>query len=317
MGRYVARRLLVSVPTLFALSLFIFTLVSLAPGDPAEELARRRSPSGEVTEQDIERTRRELRLDRPFLTQYVSWLEGAVTGDLGDSFSKGTSVGGEIARRARATAELAAAAFVLVVVVAVPLGVGAAMLYRHWTDHAMRFVALLFASVPEFFLAYLLIILFATKLRLLPVAGRAGAETLFLPAVALAVGPIAIVSRLLRSSLLEVFGEDYTRTGRGKGLTPLQVIVRHGVPNAAIPVTTYMGGLLARLLEGVVIVEFIFAWPGLGQLAFEAISQRDYPMIQAIVILAGGFYLFMNLVVDVSYAVLDPRIRLEGSGEHG
>lgn len=317
MGRYAARRLLVSIPTLFALSLFIFSLVSLAPGDPAEELARRRSPSGEVSEQDIERTRRELRLDRPFAAQYVSWLHGAVTGDMGRSFYKGTSVLGEIRSRVPATLELAAVALVLVVVMAVPLGVAAAMLHRHWSDHVMRFVALLFASVPGFFLAYVLIIVFATKLRLLPVAGRSGLDTLILPAVALAVGPIAVVSRLLRSSLLEVFGEDYTRTARGKGLTSLKVIVRHGLPNAAIPVTTYMGGLLAGLLEGVVIVEFIFAWPGLGQLAFEAISQRDYPMIQAVVILAGAVYILMNLAVDVSYAVLDPRIRLEGSGEHG
>ncbi|HEX2063535.1 MAG TPA: ABC transporter permease [Acidimicrobiales bacterium] len=317
MGRYAARRLLVSIPTLFALSLFIFSLVSLAPGDPAEELARRRSPSGEVSEQDIERTRRELRLDRPFAAQYVSWLHGAVTGDMGRSFYKGTSVLGEIRSRVPATLELAAVALVLVVVMAVPLGVAAAMLHRHWSDHVMRFVALLFASVPGFFLAYVLIIVFATKLRLLPVAGRSGLDTLILPAVALAVGPIAVVSRLLRSSLLEVFGEDYTRTARGKGLTSLKVIVRHGLPNAAIPVTTYMGGLLAGLLEGVVIVELIFAWPGLGQLAFEAISQRDYPMIQAVVILAGAVYILMNLAVDVSYAVLDPRIRLEGSGEHG
>lgn len=311
MGRYLARRLLVALPTLFVLSFGIFTLISLAPGDPAEDLARRRSGTGEVTQEDVDRIRVELGLDRPFLTQYSSWLAGAVTGDLGESFSRGMSVAREIRGRIAATAELAGAAFLLMFVIAVPLGMAAAMLHRHWADHGLRFLALVFASVPGFFLAYLLIIVFGTKLRLLPVAGRAGIETLVLPAIALAVGPAAVVSRLLRSSLLEVFGEDYVRTAQSKGLRSLEVVVRHGFRDAAIPVVTYMGGLLAALLEGAVIVEVIFAWPGLGRLTVEAISQRDYPTIQGVVLFAGAIYILMNLVVDLSYRMLDPRIRLE------
>ncbi|MDP9071849.1 MAG: ABC transporter permease [Actinomycetota bacterium] len=316
MGRYLARRLLVAVPTLLALSLFIFTLVSLAPGDPAEDLVRRRSSTGEGTAAEIEQVRHELGLDRPFVVQYARWLNGARRGDLGMSFSKRTPVFDEIRNRMLASAELAAAAFLLIVIAAVPLGVAAALLSRHWADHLMRLAALVGASVPSFFLAYLLIILFATRLRLLPVAGREGLQSLVLPAVVLAVTPTAVVSRLLRSSLLEVLGEDYVRSARSNGLTQLQVVVRHGLRNAAIPVVTYLGTALGHLLEGVVITEVIFAWPGLGSLTYEAISQRDYPMVQAVVLLAGCMYVLVNLLVDLSYRLVDPRIRLEVGREH-
>ncbi len=317
MGRYLARRLLISIPTLLVLSFCIFTLVSAAPGDPAEELARRRSPGGEVTEVELARARAELRLDRPFIAQYTSWLGGAVTGDLGSSFTTKTPVSEEIGKRVPATAQLAGVAFLLVLVLAVPLGVLAAMAHRHWADHGMRFVALIFASVPGFVLAYVLIIVFATKLRLLPVAGRGGLDTLVLPAVALAVGPLAVMSRLLRSSLLEVFTEDYMRTARAKGLSSVQAVARHGLRNAGIPVVTFLGSLLAGLLDGALIAEVIFAWPGLGRLTFEAISQRDHPMILGVVLFAGAVYIVMNLLVDVSYRLFDPRIRVEAGVEHG
>lgn len=315
MGRYVARRLLFSIPTLLVLSFCIFVLVSVAPGDPAEELARRTTPGGHVTEADLARARDELRLDRPFVNQYASWLKGAVTGDFGTSFVTKTSVSYEIRQRVPATAQLAGIAFLLVMVLAVPLGVLAAMAHRRWADHGMRLVSLVFASVPGFVLAYVLIIVFATKLRLFPVAGRAGADTYVLPAVALAVGPLAVMSRLLRSSLLEVFTEDYMRTARAKGLSYLQSALRHGLRNAGIPVVTLMGSLLAGLLDGTLITEVIFAWPGLGRLMFEAISYRDHPMLLGVVVFAGAVYILMNLLVDVSYRLLDPRIRLEAADD--
>jgi peptide/nickel transport system permease protein len=255
--------------------------------------------------------RHEIGLDRPFLTQYVDWLKGAVHGDLGQSFVRQTSVAREITQRVPASAELAGAAFAIILLLSVPLGVAAAMLHRHWADHVLRLLSLLGASVPGFFLAYLLIILFATRLGLLPVAGRQGFPSVLLPAFTLAVGPTAVVSRLLRSSLLEVFGEDYLRTARGKGLGWLPVVLRHGLPNAAVPVVTYLGTVLGALLEGVVITEVIFAWPGLGQLTVQSITGRDYPMIQGIVLFAGLAYIVMNLLVDLSYRLLDPRLRLE------
>jgi ABC-type dipeptide/oligopeptide/nickel transport system permease component len=310
-ARYLGRRLLVAVPTLLALSFLIFSLVSSAPGDPAEELARRRTQDPSPAE--IADAKHELHLDRPFVTQFGLWLKGAVTGDLGPSFAKKRPVVDEIRDRMGATIELALAALLLVLVMAVPFGVLAAMFHRHWVDQALRVWALVFASIPGFFFGYLLIIELATNLKLLPVAGRQGVTSLIMPAIVVAGGPTAVISRLLRASLLEVFSEDYVRTARSKGLNSLQVVVRHGLRNAAIPVVTYLGTVFGGLLEGVVITEIVFAWPGIGRLTVEAISQRDYPMIQAVVLMAGTVYLLVNLGVDMLYGVLDPRIRLEGA----
>lgn len=308
MRRFLGRRLLLAVPTLLGLSLLIFTLVSLAPGDPAEAFAARTAPSGEATPQQVARARHELGLDRPFLVQYGSWLAGAVHGDLGTSFSRRTPVQDEIVARLPATAELAGAAFTVALCAAIPLGVIAAMFRGRSADHALRVAALMGASTPGFFLAYLLIIGFAVRLGVLPVAGRQGLASLVLPAAALAVGPTAIVSRLLRTSLLDVMGEDYIRTARAKGLGELRVILRHGLRSAAVPVVTVLGSVFGGLIEGAVIAEVIFAWPGLGRLTFEAITQRDYPLIQGVVLFGGVVYVVVNLLVDLSYAVLDPRI---------
>jgi peptide/nickel transport system permease protein len=313
-GRYLARRLLIAIPTVFGLSLLVFALISLAPGDPAEELARRSAPGGEVTPEDVERARRELGLERPFLVQYGQWLKGAAQGDLGVSFARRTPVRDEISQHLRATAELAGAAFLLTLCLALPLGTAAALRYRRLTDHLLRLFALVGASIPVFFLAYVLIGVFATRLGLLPVAGRQGLHSLVLPAVSVALLPTALVSRLLRSSLLEVLGEDYMRTARGKGLSPLHVVVVHALRNAAVPVVTVLGWIFGNLLEGAVVAEVIFAWPGLGQLTYEAIAQRDYPMVQGLVVLAGVVYVVVNLLVDLSYSILDARVRLQEAG---
>jgi ABC-type dipeptide/oligopeptide/nickel transport system permease component len=310
-ARYLGRRLLVAVPTLLALSFLIFALVSSAPGDPGEELARRRTQ--DPTPAEIADAKHELHLDRPFLTQYGLWLKGAVTGDLGPSFAKKRPVVDEIRDRMGATIELALAGLLLVIVMAVPLGVLAAMFHRHFVDQALRVWALVFASIPGFFFGYLLIIELATNLKLLPVAGRQGWMSLIMPAIVVAATPTAVISRLLRASLLEVFSDDYIRTARSKGLNSLQIVVRHGLRNASIPVVTYLGTVFGGLLEGVIITEIVFAWPGIGRLTVEAISQRDYPMIQAVVLMAGAVYLLTNLLVDMLYGVLDPRIRLEGA----
>lgn len=314
MARYLARRLLVAVPTLLALSFLIFAMVSSAPGDPAEELARRRTQ--DPTPAEIQDAKEELRLDRPFMVQYGLWLKGAVTGDLGPSFAKKRPVVDEIRDRFGATVELAMASLLLILVMAVPFGVLAAMFHRHWVDGALRVWALVAASVPGFFLGYLLIIELATNLKLLPVAGRQGLSSLIMPAIVVAVTPAAVISRLLRASLLEVFSDDYVRTARSKGLSSMQIVLRHGMRNASIPVVTYLGTAFGALLEGVVITEIVFAWPGIGRLTVEAISQRDYPMIQAVVLMAGAVYLLINLAVDVLYGVLDPRVRVEAGLEH-
>lgn len=308
MSAHLLRRVLLAVPTLLGLSLLVFTLVSMAPGDPAVEYARRTSIGGEVTPVDVERARAQLGLDRPFAVQYGAWLAGAARGDLSESFARGTSVTAEIGQRLPATAELTAAAFLLTILTAVPLGIAAAVLHHRWPDNLLRVLALVGASIPGFFLAYVLIGVFATRLTLLPVAGQRGLSSLVLPAVALAVGPTALVSRLLRSSLLETFGQDYVRTAQSKGLGVLRIVVKHALRNGAIPVVTVLGGVLAGLLEGAVIIEVIFAWPGVGKLTYDAIVQRDYPLVQGLVLVAGAVYILLNLLVDASYALLDPRV---------
>ncbi len=310
MAAYLVRRVLASVATLLGLSFLVFTLVSLAPGDPAELLAQRTAVGGEPTPEEIQVVRERLRLDDPFLVQYGRWLGDAVQGDFGRSFSVDSPVRDEIARRLPATAALAAGAFVLTICLAIPLGTAAALLHGTATDHLLRVTALFGASVPGFFLAYLLISFFAVRLHLLPVAGMQGPLSMVLPIVVLAAGPVAVISRLLRSSLLEVLGEDFIRTAFSKGLTPTRVVTEHALRNAAAPVVTVLGGLLAGLLEGAVITEVIFAWPGVGLLTFNAIGALDYPMVQGTVLFAGVVFISLNLLVDMSYSVLNPQVRL-------
>ncbi len=313
MTGYVARRLLLGLPTLVGLVVLAFSLIVIAPGDPAAELARRRAPSGEATDADIARARSELRLDRPYTDQLVDWVAHAATGDLGTSFSTRQPVTTEIAARLPVTAELGGAALLLTVLLALPLGVIAAVRHRSVVDHGLRVVSLLGASIPGFFFAYLLIVLFATTLHVLPVAGRQSPLSVILPAITLAVGPTAVLSRLVRAAMLEVLGEDFIRAARGRGLSEWRLIVRHALPNALVPILTVVGALIGHLLAGAVIVETIFAWPGLGKLAVDAIFQRDYTMLQGVVLFVGAVFVVVNLIVDVSYAFVDPRIRLAGS----
>ncbi|MGH9076194.1 MAG: ABC transporter permease [Acidimicrobiales bacterium] len=309
MRTYAARRLAVIVPTLAVLAFGIMALASFAPGDPAEQYARLHSTTGVVTAAQIAQARHHLGLDRPFVVQYVSWIAGALHANLGRSFTLQRPVASEIASHIWPTTELAIVAMALTVALSVPLGVVAAVRHGTLADHGLRVGSLLAASVPGFFLAYLLIEVFATRLHLLPVAGESG-PGLVLPAATLAAGGIATASRLLRASLLEVLGEPHVRTARAKGLSVAQVVVRHALPAAALPVVTVFGTLLGYLLAGSVIVETIFAWPGLGQLFAQSVSQRDYPMIEGLVVLAGTLFLLINLVVDLAYRWLDPRVRL-------
>lgn len=313
MRSYALRRLLLAVPTLLGLTIIVVGLLALAPGDPAEEYARRRSTTGEVTPADVEDARRELGLDQPVAVQYGRFLRDAVRGDLGTSFYRSTPVLRDILGRVPATVQLAAWALLLCVVLSVPLGIAATLYRGRPPDHLLRVVALLGASVPSFFLAYLLIGVFATRLGLLPVAGRGGTTSVVLPALVLALGPTATLSRLLRASMLDVLGEDFVMTGRAKGLRPLRVVAVHALRNAALPAVTVLGTVLGHLLTGAVIVEFIFAWPGLGRLTLEAVTQRDYPVIQGVILFAGVVFVGLNLLVDLTYPLLDPRVRLQAA----
>ena len=309
LSRYVRRRLAVLVPTLLGMSFLVFAVASLTPGDPAEEYAQRvrdRPP----TVEEVQRARHELRLDRPFVVQYGAWVGHALRGDLGRSFFTRHSVAAEIRHRIPITLQLAVPAALLSLVIALTAGTVSAFYRNRPVDQVVRLVSLAGASMPSFWLALLLIIGFSVRLRIFPVAGRqAGLSSFVLPVVALSLPSAAVLSRFVRSTLLEVLGEDYVRSARAKGAGEVVVLARHALRNSLVPVVTAFGTSLGHLLAGTVVIESIFAWPGLGTLTLDAIHHRDYPMLQAFILFSGLVVIAVNLVVDLSYAVIDPRIR--------
>ncbi|MDQ3640673.1 MAG: ABC transporter permease, partial [Actinomycetota bacterium] len=286
MRAYALRRLALVVPTLVGLTILTFLLANLAPGDPAEEYLRRTSDRP-PTEEEIQRTRVQLGIDRPLPAQYVSWVGRLVRGDMGTSFSSRRPVRTELARGIPYTFELALPAAVIALLLAAAFGTISAVNRNRSIDHVVRVAALTGASMPSFWLALLLIIVFAVHLAMVPVAGRGGVSAMVLPILTLAVGPAAVLSRFTRSAVLETLGEDYVRTARAKGLAGYRVVMRHALRNALVPVVTAFGLTLGNLLAGAVIVESIFGWPGVGRIGLDAIRQRDYPMVQGFVLYAG------------------------------
>lgn len=314
MRAYVVRRVLLLVPTLIGVSLLAFALANLTPGDPAAELLRR-TTDHPPSPQAVAETRKELGLDRPLAIQYVSWLGDALTGDLGISYGTRRPVSAEIIRRIPRTLELAVPAAMAALLVALVLGVVSAVYRNRWPDQLIRMGSVVGASMPSFWLALLLIIFFSLKLSVLPVAGReAGMRSLVLPILTLALAPTAVLSRFTRSTMLETLEEDYVRTARAKGLTGWRVVGHHALRNACIPIVTAFGTSLGHLVSGAVIIETIFLWPGVGKLGVDAILQRDYPMIQGFTLYAGVAFVALNLLVDLSYGLFDPRIRLDAAG---
>lgn len=309
-GRYAASRLALAVPTLFGLSFLSFLLGS-ASGDPSSKLASAGLPP-EVfpTPEQIDAVRHRLGFDRPLLVQYAKWLRKALHGDLGRSLLTGRGVGDAIRAALPSTFELALAATLVIVVLAVPLAILGARLRGRWLQQAVRAVELSGASVPGFFLAYLLIFAFAVKVHLFPVVGQHGWKSMVLPAFTLAALPTALVARLLQSSLAEVMGEDYVRTARGKGLSDRRILVTHALRNAALPVLTVLGHILGQLVEGAVVVELIFGRSGIGNLTLQSAGSSDYPMMQGVVLLAGVVVILFNLGVDLLYPLVDVRVRL-------
>ena len=313
MRSYLARRLGAAGLTLFVLSFLVFFLGSIN-GDSVEGLASAGlQPGEEPSPARIAEIRHELGLDRPIVVRYADWLGDALHGDFGTSLSNGRRVADAIRLALPSTVGLTAAAFLVVVGLAVPFGTIAALYHRRWPDSLLRVVALTSASVPGFFLAYVLVYVAAVRLHLLPVAGTQGIRSLVLPALTVGLGPAALVSRLLRSSLLEVFGEGYMVSGRAKGLATAPLVIRHALRNGALPVITVLGGVLARLLEGAVIAEIIFSRSGMGGLTYSAVSAGDYPLIEGTVLFAGVLVITANLLVDLSYSIVDARVRV-GAG---
>lgn len=307
--RYLLERLLYILPVMLGVSIITFGLINLAPGDPAELILR--YGGVEPAREAVEALREELGLNNPLYVQYGRWLWNVCHLDLGKSFRTGRPVAEEILSRFPATLELTCAALAFMVLLALPAGILSA-LYRHaFIDHLSRLCALFGASLPGFWLGLMLIYFFAVQLGLLPVMGRGGPQHLVLPAVTLGFGLAAVYARILRASMLDVLGQDYIRVARAKGLKEKWVIGRHALKNALLPAVTLLGMSFGHLLGGAVIVETIFAWPGVGKFAVDSIFNRDYPVIQGYALFMAVVFVLANLLVDISYVFLDPRIRLE------
>jgi peptide/nickel transport system permease protein len=309
---YILRRVLSTVPVMAIVALFVFSLLYIAPGDPAAIIAGDQASPG-----DIERIRQGLGLDRPFLVQFGSWLWRILHGDLGTSIFTNLPVSSLIAQRIEPTLSLMVLTLVLTIVVAVPLGVLAAWKAGSWVDRTIMAFAVFAFSLPVFVVGYVLAFVFALQFEWLPVQGYTPLaegfwpwlQNLILPALALGCVYIALIARITRASMLEVLQQDYIRTARAKGLDQRSILFVHALKNAAVPIITVIGIGVALLIGGAVVTESVFAIPGLGRLTIDAILRRDYPVIQGIVLMFSFLYVLVNLMVDVTYTLVDPRIR--------
>jgi len=316
MLRFLAQRLLALIPVLLVVAVIVFLILRLTPGDPAAVIA-----GNSATNEDIERIREQLGLTKPILVQFWIWFSGVLKGDLGFSFFQNKPVIELIAQRIEPTLSLAAGTLVLAVLIAVPLGTLAAWRMGGWLDRLLSGFSVAGFSVPVFVIGYVLIYIFSIKLQWLPVQGYrrlfgpgsqgagAWAYQLVLPWVSLATIYVALIARVTRASVSEALTEDYIRTARAKGLKESTVLLRHALANAAVPIATVIGIGVALLIGGVVVTETVYAIPGLGSLTVDAVLNRDFPVIQGVVLFFSVLYVLVNLAVDVSYLFLDPRIR--------
>ena len=299
------------VPILLGVSIITFSMVHLTPGDPAKLILREQLGGEEPPRQAVEELREEMGLNAPFHVQYGKWLIKVLHGDLGNSFVTGRPVLKEILSRFPATLELAVASMIISLLIAIPVGIISAVKQNSIIDNVGMVGALLGVSIPNFWLALLLMLFFSLNLGLFPVAGYGGVKYLVLPAITLGTGMAAIITRLTRSSMLEIIAQDYMQAAKAKGLPAQTVITRHAFKNALVPVVTYVGLQLGWALEGAVIVETIFARPGIGRLLYNSVFARDFPAIQGCVLFFALIFVLVNLLVDISYAYLNPRIRYE------
>ncbi|HWO06704.1 MAG TPA: ABC transporter permease [Methylomirabilota bacterium] len=304
MKAYVLRRLWQSALTLVGVSVLVFVILRVVPGDPAKMLLPDGAPQSAVDELN-----RQLGLHEPLYVQYGLFLQSVFRGDFGQSFQYRAPALRVVVERLAATVQLALAALLITVGVGVSLGIVAAVRRGTGYDYASTVLAVLGQSLPNFWLGIMLILLFGVALRWLPTSGFESWRHLILPAVTLAAFPMALVARLTRSSMLEILGRDFIRTGRAKGLAERAVILRHALRNAAVPLLTVLGLQIGTLLGGAVITESVFAWPGMGKLVVDAIFFRDFPVVQTVLILSATIFVVINLLVDLLYTVIDPRIR--------
>jgi peptide/nickel transport system permease protein len=304
MARYALRRLLQMVPVVLGITLIVFLLLRVS-GDPVVLMLPE-----DASQEQIDRLRHSLGLDRPLPEQYVMFLGGMVRGDFGRSMRYGDQpVLPIVLERLPATLELTLGALLVAIVISLPAGTVAAWYNRRWPDYGATTLAVLGESVPNFWLGIMLILVFGVHLGLLPVSGRSGIASVVLPSLTLGTGMAAMLTRLMRSGLLEVLRQDYVRTAAAKGLRPRALLVKHAMRNALLAYLTVLGMQAASLMAGSVVTEQVFAWPGIGLLAVQAINSRDMAVVQAIVILASLVVMTVNLAVDLLYALIDPRIQ--------
>jgi peptide/nickel transport system permease protein len=310
---YLARRAASTALVMGVVAIVVFSLLYLAPGDPAVVIAGDMASTA-----DVEKIRRQLGLDQSFLARFWTWAKAILRGDLGTSIYSGLPVTTLIGQRIEATVALATATILLSVAIAIPLGVVSAWAFGGWFDRFIMAFSVIGFSIPVFVIAYLLIYVFALELEWLPVQGYAPIssgllpflETLILPSLALATIYIALIARMTRTAMLEVLSQDFARTAYAKGLSTSVVLLRHALMNAAVPIVTVIGSGIAFLIGGVVVTESVFAIPGLGRLTVDAIVRRDYPVIQGVILMFSFAYVVINLLIDLSYTVFDPRIRI-------
>ena len=306
MGRYIARKLAVLPLIIVAVSILIFVVIRLIPGDPARLMA-----GMDATAEGVEVLRRKLGLDQNIIVQYWRFFLGALQGDLGTSINSGCTVVQEIAKRIPYTLQLTIAAFAIAIMIGVPSGIIAAVYPNSWIDQLVMVFAIIGASTPSFWIALMGMSLFSVKLRWLPLFGAGTWSHLILPSVALAMGPLALVARMSRSSMLEVMKEDYVRTARAKGLTKFRVYTKHALKNALVPVITVVGLQFGGLLAGAVATETVFSWPGIGRLLIDSVRYRDYPVIQGTVLCTVSAVVIVNSLTDIVLAMVNPRMRFD------
>jgi len=312
MWYYVTKRILATLPDMGVVAVIVFLLLRLSPGDPAAIIA-----GDDATSEDIAKIREHLGLDRPLLTQFVRWIGQLATGDFGNSIYLERPVLGLILERVEPTLALSVTTIIFAVVLAVPIGVLAAWRAGTWIDQAIMALSVLAFSVPVFLIGYGLVIGFSLTLELLPVQGFVSLSEdpvaffrhLVLPTVALGLVYTALIARITRATMLETLNEDFIRTARAKGLGEPRVLILHSLKNASVPIVTTIGTGLALLIGGVVVTESVFAVPGIGRLTIDAVMQRDYPVIQGVILVVAGVYVLVNLLIDLTYSLLDPRIR--------
>ncbi|WP_428700166.1 ABC transporter permease [Stappia sp.] len=309
---YILRRVLAVIPVMIIVAVFVFLLLRLTPGDPAAIIA-----GDMATPAQLERIRQSLGLSDPLHVQFLTWVGLLMKGELGTSLISNTPVTQMIGQRIWPTVNIAVMTIVLSVLIAVPMGVLAAWRHRTWADYAVMSFSVLGFSIPVFVIGYIFIQVFSIELRWLPVQGYTAPSQDFgkflaraiLPCLTLATIYVALIARMTRASMLEVLGEDYIRTARAKGVKEKVVLFRHALRNAAVPILTIIGTGFALLIGGVVVTESVFNIPGIGRLTVDAILARDYPVIQGMILLTSGLYVFINLLIDLSYTLFDPRIR--------